>query len=74
MYAEPACPTPAPRRQHLCGLALFSKEPNHWGCNGYACVEISLVGPEHAWAAYQLTHPSCRGASGAALRRIHALR
>ena len=44
---------------HACGLALFSKEPNHWGCFGYKCVELSFVAPEQAWESYVLSHPSC---------------
>ena len=46
-------------QMHACGLALFSKESNHWGCDGYRCVELSFISPEHAWEAYKLSHPSC---------------
>ena len=46
-------------RMQSCGLAIFNKEPNHWGCDGYKCVELSLVSPEHAFNAFALTHPSC---------------
>lgn len=51
-------------QMHTCGLALFSKEPNHWGCDGYKCVELSFVGPQHAWESYKLSHPSCAGVAG----------
>ena len=26
-----------------CGLMIFHKERNHWGCDGYKCVEFSLI-------------------------------
>ncbi|CAM9478970.1 unnamed protein product [Chrysoparadoxa australica] len=31
-----------------CGLLIFHKERNSWGCNGYACLEYSLV--QQTWA------------------------
>jgi hypothetical protein len=39
-----------------CGLRLFHKERNHWGCQGYACVEFSLVSAESAWREFQASH------------------
>lgn len=26
-----------------CGMRIFHKERNHWGCDGYICVEFSMV-------------------------------
>lgn len=30
------------------GFAVFHKERNHWGCNGYGCVEYSFISLERA--------------------------
>jgi hypothetical protein len=30
------------------GLMIFHKERNHWGCNGYTCVEYSLINSKYA--------------------------
>ena len=43
---------------YACGLQVFNSEPNHWGCDGYGCVEFSFVGPTHAFRAFRMTHPS----------------
>jgi len=42
------------------GLQIFNKEINHW-VSHYSgrFVEMSFVGPDHAFRAFQLTHPSC---------------
>ena len=48
-----------------CGYAVFSKERNAWGCQGYQCVEYSLLSAEHAFAEFKLTHPSCSNATQA---------
>ena len=44
---------------HAAGLRLFSKEPNHWGCAGSGCVEMSFVSAAHAFRSFVNTHPSC---------------
>ena len=44
------------------GLRLFSIEPNHWGCMGSKCVEMSFVSPAHAFRSFVHTHPSCEHA------------
>jgi hypothetical protein len=41
-----------------CGLMIFHKERNHWGCNGYTCVEFSLISNNSAWEAFRHSH-SC---------------
>lgn len=40
------------------GFRVFHKEPNHWGCNGYGCMEFSLIGKQAAWDVFSLSH-SC---------------
>ncbi len=55
---------------HSCGFALFNKEANHWGCDGYKCVELSLVSPEQAFASYALSHPSCTARAPPARSRL----
>ena len=29
-------------------MMMFHKERNHWGCQGYSCVEYSFISQEHA--------------------------
>jgi hypothetical protein len=41
------------RRQ---GFMVFHKERNHWGCDGYMCVEFSIVSPGVAKAEFGATH------------------
>ena len=36
-----------------CGLMIFHKERNHWGCDGYICVEYSFISKRSAWIAFQ---------------------
>ncbi|KAJ1623149.1 methyltransferase domain-containing protein [Pavlovales sp. CCMP2436] len=43
------------------GLRMFSKERNHWGCDGWMCVEFSYVDRQHACRAFTNTH--CPAAS-----------
>ena len=38
------------------GFMIFHKERNHWGCNGYSCVEYSLVSFEVANHVFLKTH------------------
>lgn len=47
--------------EHLysCGLKVFSKERNQWGCKGAYCVEFSFISPTFAFTAFNATHPSC---------------
>jgi len=33
---------------HNAGLMIFHKERNHWGCDGYKCVEYSLMTSDYA--------------------------
>jgi len=33
---------------HNAGMMIFHKERNHWGCNGYSCVEYSLISSSYA--------------------------
>lgn len=42
---------------YSCGLQVFSVEPNRWGCDGYGCLEFSLVGPQQAMRSFLNTHP-----------------
>jgi hypothetical protein len=42
-----------------CNMRIFSKERNGWGCQGFKCVEFSLVSPSHAFGVFRATHPSC---------------
>jgi hypothetical protein len=46
-----------------CNMRIFSKERNHWGCDGYKCVEFSFVGPTQAFKVFKATHPSCSNSS-----------
>lgn len=39
-----------------CGLRLFHKERNHWGCHGYKCVEFSLISQPAAKRAFDMFH------------------
>jgi hypothetical protein len=36
------------RSLHDAGMIIFHKERNHWGCEGYLCVEYSLVSSSYA--------------------------
>uniref|UniRef100_A0A7S3XCQ9 Methyltransferase domain-containing protein n=1 Tax=Picocystis salinarum TaxID=88271 RepID=A0A7S3XCQ9_9CHLO len=40
------------------GFMIFHKERNHWGCNGFKCVEYALVGHEMASSSF-LQHSCC---------------
>uniref|UniRef100_A0A7S0KEF8 Methyltransferase domain-containing protein n=1 Tax=Ostreococcus mediterraneus TaxID=1486918 RepID=A0A7S0KEF8_9CHLO len=33
---------------HNAGMMIFHKERNHWGCDGYRCVEYSLISSSYA--------------------------
>ncbi|KAL4532729.1 hypothetical protein Ndes2526B_g08312 [Nannochloris sp. 'desiccata'] len=35
---------------------IFHKERNHWGCDGYRCLEFSLIGEETALEIFKHTH------------------
>jgi Methyltransferase domain len=35
---------------------VFHKERNHWGCNGYLCVEYALIEEETAFEIFKHTH------------------
>ena len=39
-----------------CGLSVFHKERNHWGCHGYRCVEFSLISSHMALQEYIASH------------------
>ena len=47
------------RRLRRHGLMQFNKEPNLNAPAEFPCVEMSFVGPQHAFAAFKMTHPSC---------------
>lgn len=36
-----------------CGLMVSHKERNHWGCDGYRCVEFSFISKAAAWSAFK---------------------
>eukprot|EP00890_Picochlorum_soloecismus_P001523 jgi/Picsp_1/2371/NSC_05834-R1_protein len=38
------------------GYAVFHKERNHWGCNGYACVEYAFIGIEKSRSVFKRSH------------------
>ena len=38
------------------GFVIFHKERNHWGCNGYSCVEFSLIHMQQAEEIFRHTH------------------
>lgn len=38
------------------GFDVFHKERNHWGCNGWTCVEFSLIHRQTAWDIYKFSH------------------
>lgn len=40
------------------GFMVFHKERNHWGCDGYKCVEYSLIHAVEARKLFEATH--CR--------------
>lgn len=54
--------TDATKIQHLfqalrdVGYAVFHKERNHWGCNGYKCVEYALISMGHARKVFIESH------------------
>jgi hypothetical protein len=48
------------RSLYSCGMMLFSKERNHWGCNGYNCVEFSFLSPSLAFADFKSVNPICK--------------
>jgi hypothetical protein len=39
-----------------CGLMIFHKERNHWGCDGYKCVEFGLISKHAAKRAFDHSH------------------
>lgn len=39
-----------------CGLMIFHKERNHWGCGGYRCVEYALVSNQSALTSFNYAH------------------
>lgn len=41
---------------HRADFNVFHKERNHWGCDGYNCVEFSLISNETAWDIFSFTH------------------
>lgn len=45
---------------YSCGMLLFSKERNHWGCSGFYCVEFSFVSPSVAFADFKRVNPVCQ--------------
>jgi hypothetical protein len=44
---------------YSCGMLLFSKERNHWGCHGYYCVEFSFISPSLAFEDFRSVNPTC---------------
>eukprot|EP00890_Picochlorum_soloecismus_P003792 jgi/Picsp_1/4413/NSC_06635-R1_protein len=38
------------------GFAIFHKERNHWGCNGYGCVEYALISMTKAREIFRKGH------------------
>jgi hypothetical protein len=38
------------------GYAIFHKERNHWGCNGYRCVEYAFISMERAKYMFKKDH------------------
>jgi len=38
-------------------LFVYHKERNHWGCDGYKCLELSLITIQHARKVYDATFP-----------------
>jgi FkbM family methyltransferase len=46
-----------------CGYAIVAKEPNHWGCSGWACVEYTWVSKHLALQEWKLSH-GCWGWEG----------
>uniref|UniRef100_A0A7S4C7L1 Methyltransferase domain-containing protein n=1 Tax=Chrysotila carterae TaxID=13221 RepID=A0A7S4C7L1_CHRCT len=44
---------------YTCGLMIFYKEPNVWGCDGWRCMEFSFISASHAFRAFEATHPVC---------------
>eukprot|EP00997_Jenningsia_sp_PLL12_P010989 NODE_8420_length_410_cov_36.836565_g7546_i0.p2 GENE.NODE_8420_length_410_cov_36.836565_g7546_i0~~NODE_8420_length_410_cov_36.836565_g7546_i0.p2 ORF type:complete len:128 (+),score=31.19 NODE_8420_length_410_cov_36.836565_g7546_i0:24-386(+) len=45
------------RMQDQCGLRITHKERNHWGCDGYLCVEFSFASPRVAFDIF--VHARC---------------
>mmetsp|Transcript_87611 Transcript_87611/g.152532 ORF Transcript_87611/g.152532 Transcript_87611/m.152532 type:complete len:330 (-) Transcript_87611:60-1049(-) len=43
-----------------CGYRIVAKETNHWGCDGYKCVEYTLISDIAAQKEYADTH-GCHG-------------
>jgi Methyltransferase domain len=41
---------------HSAGFMVFHKERNQWGCDGYLCVEFSLIHADEARRIYQHEH------------------
>jgi hypothetical protein len=44
---------------YSCGMLLFSKERNHWGCHGFYCVEFSFVSPSVAFEDFRSLNDAC---------------
>jgi hypothetical protein len=40
-----------------CGMLLFHKERNHWGCSGYKCLEYAFV--HQSWAVESFRRSHC---------------
>mmetsp|Transcript_53211 Transcript_53211/g.87000 ORF Transcript_53211/g.87000 Transcript_53211/m.87000 type:complete len:127 (-) Transcript_53211:256-636(-) len=39
-----------------CGYVIVSKETNHWGCDGYMCVEYTFISMALAWEEFVYSH------------------
>jgi hypothetical protein len=39
-----------------CGLRLYHKEPNYWGCNGYKCMEFAFISEKLALKSHISQH------------------
>ena len=46
------------------GMMVYHKERNHWGCDGYRCMEYAFISTEWAAEVYRLNH--CPWASSSA--------
>ena len=55
-------------------MMIFHKERNQWGCNGYTCVEYSLISPAAAKRAFASTHCPRRALNSAQMERARGPR
>jgi hypothetical protein len=39
-----------------CGMRIYHKEPNHWGCDGYRCVEYAFTSEKLAFKSHVGQH------------------